>query len=105
MQFRISIVFCLHTVNVKTVLFRICIQKGSYQVLPFWARVDLKVMAMEGYSAFLKASALLETSSSGCLVSYPGYSLGGVLPLCREAVDVFYSPSQMSHKRLVISRK
>ena len=26
-------------------------------------------------------------------MSYPGHSLGGVLPLCRGAVSVFYSPS------------
>ena len=26
---------------------------------------------------------------------YPGHSLGGVLPLCREAVGVFYSPSRL----------
>ena len=31
---------------------------------------------------------------------YPGHSLGGVLPLCREAVGVFYSPSRLG-KRLV----
>ena len=31
------------------------------------------------------------TSPSDCLVSYPGRSLGGVLPLCRVAVGVFYS--------------
>ena len=35
------------------------------------------------------------TSPSDCLVSYPGYSLGGVLPLYREAVGVFYSPSRL----------
>ena len=31
------------------------------------------------------------------LMSYPGYTWGGVLPLCREAVGVFYSPSQLSN--------
>ena len=31
-----------------------------YQVLPFWARVDLGAMAIKGYSAFPKAPALLE---------------------------------------------
>ena len=35
-------------------------QIGPYQVLPRWARVDLKVMAMQGYSAFPKAPTLLE---------------------------------------------
>ena len=29
-------------------------------MLPLWARVDLTVMAMKGYSAFPKAPALLE---------------------------------------------
>ena len=33
---------------------------GPYQVLPFWARVDLREMAMKGYSAFPKAPASLE---------------------------------------------
>ena len=35
-------------------------QIGSYQVLPFRARVDLGAMAMKGYYTFLKATALLE---------------------------------------------
>ena len=30
-------------------------------------------------------------------MSYPGHSLGGVLPLCREAVSVFYSPSRLGN--------
>ena len=33
---------------------------GPYQVLPLRARVNLGAMAMKGYSAFPKASALLE---------------------------------------------
>ena len=33
---------------------------GPYQVLPCRARVDLGTMAIEGYSAFPKALALLE---------------------------------------------
>ena len=35
------------------------------------------------------------TSPLDCLVSYPGHSLGGVLPLRREAVSVFYSPRRL----------
>ena len=37
-------------------------------------------------------------SSSDCLVSYPEHSSASreVLPLCREAVGVFYSPSRLS---------
>ena len=33
---------------------------GPYQVLPLQARMDLGAMAIKGYSAFPKASALLE---------------------------------------------
>ena len=33
---------------------------GPYQVLPRRAKVDLGAMVMKGYSAFLKAPALLE---------------------------------------------
>ena len=31
-------------------------------------------------------------SPSDCLVTYPGHSLEGVLPLCRDAVGLFYGP-------------
>ena len=34
--------------------------KRPYQVIPLRARVDLRAMAMKGYSAFPKAPALLE---------------------------------------------
>ena len=30
-------------------------------------------------------------------MSYLGHSLGGVLPLCRGAVDVFYTPSRLGN--------
>ena len=43
------------------------------------------------------SSNITETSPSDCLVSYPGYTLvPGVLLLCRSAVGVFYSSSQLS---------
>ena len=37
-------------------------------------------------------SSITGALPSYCLVSYLGHSLGGVLPLCREAVIVFFSP-------------
>ena len=84
-------------------------------MLPFQVRVDLGVMPMKGYSGIAKAKP------SDCLVSYLGYSLeesylsaeiqsvystapadwatgdsfGGVLPLCRDTVGVFYCPSRL----------
>ena len=37
-------------------------------------------------------------SLSDCLVSYPGHLLaGGILPFCRDAVGVFYSPSRLGY--------
>ena len=41
-------------------------------MLPLRARVDLGVMAMKEYSAFPKAPANTDTSSSDCFVSYQG---------------------------------
>ena len=45
-----------------------------------------------------QSSRITGTSPWDCLVSYPGHSLRGVLPLCRGAVSVFYSPSQLGNK-------
>ena len=33
---------------------------GPYQLLPLWAKMDLRVMAMKRYSTFPEAPALLE---------------------------------------------
>ena len=49
----------------------------------------------EGVLHIPQSSSITGTSPSDCLVSYPGHLLGEVLPLCREAVDIFYSPSQL----------
>ena len=40
-----------------------------------------------------KSSSITGASPSACLVSYLGPLLGGGLPLCRDAVGVFFSPS------------
>ena len=69
------------------------------------ARVDLEAMAMSEFSAFPKAPAITGTLLSDCLVSYVGYSLGGgILPLCREVVGVFYCPSQQGSLSLTLVR-
>ena len=46
------------SISMQLVLFNPLI--GPYQVLPFWAKVDLGAMAMKGCSAFTKAPASLE---------------------------------------------
>ena len=62
-------------------------------MLQLQVRVELAVITMKGYSAFLTG-----TSPSDCLVSYPGHLLGGrVLPLLRGVISVFYSHSQLGN--------
>ena len=46
-------------------------------MLPFWLTVDMGAMAMKGLLCIPKRSRA-GGSPSGCLVSYPGHSLGGV---------------------------
>ena len=58
-------------------------------------------MAMKGYSAFPKAPALPERQHEIVLCHIPDIHWGGVLPFCREAVKVFYSPSQLGNESLL----
>ena len=44
---------------------------------------------------YFKQLSITGTSPSDCLVSYPGHSLEDILPLCKGAVGVFYSPSRL----------
>ena len=74
---------------------------GPYQVLPFQARVDLRMMAIKEYFAFPKAPALLDLQYRR-LVSYPENSFMAVILLCREAVHVFYSPSWLGNKWRIV---
>ena len=69
-QFILAWDICLHSVLfdlLHSVLFDLLM--GPYQVLPLRARVDLVAMAMKEYSAFIKASALLEPQHH-CLMPY-----------------------------------
>ena len=88
-----------YSLIVKTFLFQ-AIQFSQIQfsiskllVLFNRARVDL---AIRGCSTFTG------NSPWDCLVSYPGHSLGGVLPFCRGAVGVFYSLSWLGKVLLVL---
>ncbi len=79
-------------------------------MLPLRARVDLGAMAMkgsdgnEGVLRIPQSSSIAGTSPSDCLVSYPGHTLGVVLPLCKGAVGVFYSPSRLGNTQLNVKR-
>ena len=67
----------------------------SYQVLPLRARVDLGVMAIKGTLHFPKFQYYRSLSIR--LLNVISWTLvcgvGWVLPLCRDAVSVFYTPS------------
>ena len=62
-------------------------------MLPLRARVDPGSNGNEGVLCIPQSSSTAGTSPSYCLVSYTRWV--GVLPLCREAVGVFYSPSRL----------
>ena len=52
----------------------------------------------EGVLRIPLCSSITGTSPSDCFMLYPGHSLGeGVLPLCRDSVSGFYSPSRLGH--------
>ena len=68
--------------------------------------VNLGAMAMKEYGAFPPNSSITGDSSSDCLVSYyQDTCLGGVLPLRRDAVGVFYSPSRLGSWHLEETKK
>ena len=61
-----------------------------YQVLPRRARVDLGAMAMKECSVFtIRRFSVISRS----LIAW------GVLPLCRCAVSIFYSPSRLGKQK------
>ena len=72
----------LQTVKYQTVLFDPLI--GPYQVLPIQVRVGLGPMAIS------------KGSPSGCLVSYPGHSLGESYFFAKMP-SVFCSPNRLGH--------
>ena len=91
-QFSRSHFFALN-LNVKIVLFDP--QLGPYHVLSLRAKLNLGAMAMKGYSVFPKAPALLEPHQKivSCQIRDTSW---GALPLCRDTVIAFYSPSRLS---------
>ena len=104
-QFSISIVFVCSRKNVKTILFQTIqfrISTQSSSILPIDRTLSGAIITghsgsgsngNEGVLRICQSSSITGTSPSEWLVLYPGHLLGGgVLPFCREAVGVFYSP-------------
>ena len=62
-------------------------------VLPILIRVVLRVMAMKEYFIFPKDSGLEPVYQMQFSI-IPRTLIERVLPICRDAVNVFYSPGQ-----------
>ena len=70
---------------------------GPYQVLPYWARVDLGVI---GYEKDTQHSPKLQYYQILTIRLFSVISrtfVGGNLPLCRDAVGLFFSSSWLGH--------
>ena len=109
-QFNMSIVFVHTQLNVKTVLFQAIQFSVSTQISYIWpinrtlsgtTTPDQNGPESGGNERVLRipqSSSITGTSTSDCLASYLGHSLGAELfPLCSDVVDEFYSPSRLDN--------
>ena len=102
----------VRSLNVKTVLFQVIQFSINTQFSSIWyidrallgaLTLDQSEPGNDGNEEVLRIpqnSSIIGTTPSERLVSYPGHSLGwgwGVLPLCREADGLFYSPSWLGN--------
>ena len=105
--------FIYTQLNVKIVLFRTIQLSMSMQFSSIWP-IDRNLTGAtspgqsgpgsdsnEEVLSILQISSISAASPSDCLVSYPGHSLEGVLPLYRETVGVFYCLSRLGQRILV----
>ena len=90
--FPLSLNIKVHSLNVKQLYL---IHRGDpircFHSRPEW---DLGAMAVKGVLRIPQSPSITAASSSDYLASYPRL-VGGVLPLCRYAVGIFYSTSQV----------
>ena len=101
-QFNFVLVRSLH---VKTVLFQAIQFSISTQFTSIWS-IDKIISGAtisgndgnEGVLRIPQNSSIAGTSPSDCLWSWHSFG-GGVLPLRRDAVGVFYSPSQQGKRK------
>ena len=99
----------------KTVLFRAIQFSMSTQFSSIWpldrtlsgattpGQSGLGSCDNEGVLRIPKNSRITGASPSDCLVSYLGLLLEGILPLCRDAIGVFYSSSWLGKQILYIA--
>ena len=109
-QFSLSLV---HSLNMEIVLFQVIQFSIIAQFSSIWP-IDRTLSGAttpgpsgpgsdgnKGVLHIPQSSSITGISPSDCLMLYPGHLLGGgVLPLCRDVVSVFYSPSQLGNVHL-----
>ena len=66
-------------------------------MLPLQVKMDLGAMAKKRHSAFPKSPLLLEPHHQIVYCHIQNTRRGWVLPLCKDAVGVFYSTSRLSN--------
>ena len=97
----------IHSLNVKTVQLSINTQfKCKNSKLVDWALSGATTPGQSGPGnddneevlCIPQSFRITGTSPSDFLVSHPGHSLMGILPLCRGAVGVFYGPIRLGKK-------
>ena len=101
--------FCLHTGKYKNSSFQtlrlsVIIQFSSiwpiYRILSGATPLGHNGPRNDGNEGILhipQNSSSTEALPSNCLVWYPGYTLGWLLILCKDAVVLFYRPSRSGH--------
>ena len=102
-QFSMSMCFVYTQSNVKTVIFQTIQFSISTHFSSIWPISGATTPrhsrhgsdGNEGVLRIPQSSSITGTSPSDCLVSYLRHSLGGGIPLCRDAVSVFYRPSRL----------
>ena len=92
------------TVPIQTIQFSISMQLVLFnpEVQPLSGATTLGQSGPgsnhnKGVLCIPQSSSITGTSPSDCLVSYQDTHWEGVLPLCREAVGVFYNPSWLGN--------
>ena len=99
--------------NIKTVLFQA--MQFSLSTHSFIGSIDRTLSSAitpgqsgsgnDGFEGVLHISqTFTRASPSDCLVSYSGHLLGEYYPRCRDAVDVFFSHSQLGHVMLWLGK-
>ena len=70
---------------------------SNSSIWPIDSRVNVEVMAMQGYTTFLKSPALLEPHHQIVSCHKQDTRWEGVLPLCRDAANEFYNPCRLGY--------